>query len=158
MTGWNSFSESHSLRGAIDRTALLVFRDTVERHEPLASGQFDDFYDPSVLEIELDDGIGPSTGGRFDVRWSTTDDYNIHYSSGAGPDFRWDAHYHAYPNPSGDEHFHPPPDASKDPPDVAESCMSQPQPELVAVATVQSWRRCYEKGSLSDPNGLTDPP
>lgn len=149
---------SHSLRGAIDRDALIEFRDAVEDLEPLASAELDDYLDPDELNIFLDDGIDHSTGGRFDVRWTTVNDYNIHYSGVGGLGFRWDVHPHEYSAPSGDAHFHPPIDASNDDEDVEESCIEVSKVELVARATVKCWRVAYDAGSFDVLNDLADPP
>lgn len=149
--------EPHSLRGPIDRASLLAFRDTVDDVEPLATAALDDFFNPSELRIRLEDGIGPATTGRFDVTWSTNDDYNIHYTD-EDHDCRWDVHGHEYPVPDDDPHFHPPPAASTDDDDVEDSCIEVSEVELVARATMSLWRELYSSGSLSGPNDLVDPP
>ncbi len=115
MTG--PANESHSLRGPIDRRSLRQFRDEFEQVEPLASGELDDPFDPSELRIVLDDGIGDSAGGRFDVRW--------------------DIHQHDYPAPNDDAHFHPPPEASSKAQDVEGSCIRVRRVSLVAMATAK---------------------
>lgn len=151
-------AESHSLRGAIDRQALLRFRDIVAAIEPLASATVDDIVDPTELNVVFDDGItAGATQGRFDVRWSTTDDYNIHYTE-AGSDLRWDVHEHAYPRPDGDAHFHPPPDAPATEDAVDPSCLEVRPVALVARATIHCWRYAYEQGSLEVVNRLENPP
>jgi len=50
-------AETHTLRGATDRPALLRTRDIAEEMEPLATAQFDDYLHPSVLEVTLEDGL-----------------------------------------------------------------------------------------------------
>jgi len=50
-------TEDHSLRGPIDRPALITIRDLVDEAEPLATPQLDDFLNPSVLEVSLDNGL-----------------------------------------------------------------------------------------------------
>lgn len=153
-----STDESHSLRGPIDRRSLRHFRDEFERVEPLASGRLDDPFDPSELQITLDDGIGDAEDGRFDVRWSMKDDYNIHYSDSRGPDLRWDVHPHDYPGPNDGSHFHPPPEASSHSGDVAKSCIRVRRVSLVAMATAKIWREAYQTGLLDGVNNVSDPP
>lgn len=61
-------AETHTLRGATDRPALLTIRDVIENMEPLATAELDDYLHPSVLEVVLDNserkptplGVGPS--------------------------------------------------------------------------------------------------
>lgn len=151
-------SEPHSLRGAIDRGSLLDFQSVFERLEPLATGVLDDFVNPSELQLQLDDDVGDADSARFDVVWTTQNDYNIHYSNSAGRNFRWDIHPHDYPRPSDDRHFHPPPNASNDPADVEESCISVIEIELVARATHSQWRAAYEAASVNGINDAVDPP
>ena len=150
--------EPHSLRGPIDRAALLEFRDVVESVEPLASAELDDYFDPSELRIVLGDGIGEASEGRFDVAWSIHDEYNIHYTDELGRDLRWDRHPHDYPAPADETHFHPPPNAASEPTAVEASCIDVVPVSLVARATVALWRGAYEAGSLENANGLEDPP
>lgn len=149
---------NHNLRGGSDRNALCIFRDEFTKLEQLATATVDDPINPMELNIVYADGIGKATEGRFDVKWSTTDDYNIHYTDDEGRDLRWDSHPHSYPAPSGDQHFHPPPNASSDDRDVEDSCIDVTRIQLVARATVKVWREMYERGSMNDPNGLVDPP
>ncbi|ELY51167.1 hypothetical protein [Natronolimnohabitans innermongolicus] len=158
MSGGDDGTESHSLRGASDRRSLLEFRDVVEGMEPLATAALDDPLNPDELRISLADGIGPASRGRFDVRWSTTNDYNIHYTDDRGRNLRWDVHPHEYPAPDDESHFHPPPDASSDDGAVEASCIDVRQVQLVARATVTLWRTLYDAESLEEPNGVVDPP
>lgn len=151
-------SESHALRGEIDRKALIEFRDIVEDIEPMASAELDDYAAPNELNIYLEDGIAHSSGGRFDVRWSTVNDYNIHYSDVIPRGFRWDVHPHEYLEPTDDRHFHPPPNASKDEDDVEASCIEVSVVELVARATMTCWREAYEAESYEVVNEIDDPP
>ncbi len=151
-------NESHSLRSPIDRRSLRQFSDAFEQVEPLASGTLDDPLDPRKLSIRLDDGIGPSAGGRFDVRWSTQGDYNIHYTDDRGSDMRWDVHQHDYPAPNDDAHFHPPPAASNKAQDVEGSCIRVRRVFLVAMATATIWREAYQNGTLDLVNQLSNPP
>lgn len=150
--------EPHSLRGPTDRGSLLDFRDAFEAVEPLADGELDDFVDPSELNVHLDDGVGSADGARFDVVWTTLDDYNVHYTDSAGRDFRWDVHPNDFPDVPGDRHFHPPPNASGNPDDVEESCIERSERELVARATQKLWRKAYRDGSFAGVNVADDPP
>jgi hypothetical protein len=43
MSGTKGADESHSLRGATDRPALIAIRDVFDTEEPLATPQLDDF-------------------------------------------------------------------------------------------------------------------
>ncbi|ELY96104.1 hypothetical protein C482_16048 [Natrialba chahannaoensis JCM 10990] len=157
MASFDDTDESHSLRGVIDRKSLLDVRDIAETQEPLATAELDDYIDPGELTITLDDGIGDHTTGRFDVRWSTEDDYNIHYSD-PSHDFRWDVHLHSYTEPNDDGHHHPPPRASNDDDDVEDSCIDVRDVETVSRAVLKAWRHAYENDSLDVINGLENPP
>lgn len=158
MSSWSAESESHTLRGATDRGALLDFRDTFERLEPLASGELDDFLNPDELQLSLADGIGTAEYARIDVVWTTDGDYNIHYTDSDSRNFRWDVHPNDYPNAPGDKHFHPPPEASTDPQDVEDSCIEVSELELVARAVHILWRVAYEQGSFEGVNEASNPP
>lgn len=158
MSSSNSDDESHALRGPIDRGALIDFRNTFERTEPLADAALDDFFDPNELRIELSDGVGTAESARFDVAWTTSGDYNIHYTDTADRNLRWDAHPNDYPRAPEDEHFHPPPAAATDPSDVEDSCIEVSEIELVARATHKLWRNIYEQESFDGVNEVSDPP
>jgi len=149
--------ESHSVRGSVDRGALLDFREAVVRREPLATGELDYFLDPSVLYIHFEDGVSEAGSGRLDVVWTTQDDYNIHYTDETR-NLRWDVHPHEYPTPPEDRHFHPPPDASRDPDLVEDSCIEVSEIVLVALATLKLWRTAYEWGSFDGVNEIVNPP
>lgn len=156
MTGPRT--ETHALRGAPDGTALRQFRHIFETQEPLASGQLDDVINPQTLELHLSDGVGQAETARIDVRWSTTNDYNVHYTDSAGMDLRWDRHPHDYPSPTTDSHFHPPPDAIANPDAVEPSCINETRIDIVARAVHKLWRRAYDQESFDGVNSATDPP
>lgn len=77
-------AETHTLRGATDRPALLTIRDVVEETEPLATPELDDYLHPSVLEVMLDDGLCGAEDARIDIQWTTRDDYKFHYTDTKG--------------------------------------------------------------------------
>lgn len=152
--------ESHSLRGPIDRAAMIAIRDVYDELEPLATPELDDFLNPTTLEIALDDGLGEATGGRIDVQWTTENDYKFHYTDDRGVNFRWGKHAH-----DGDyihvpvlEHFHPPPDATSDSSTVETSCIHKSPPKLVTRAVIKLWRAAYHANSLAPLNAGTNPP
>lgn len=149
--------ETHAVRGPVDRGALLDFREAITRREPLATGELDDFLDPSVLYIHFEEGVGEADSGRFDVVWTTRDDYNIHYTDDTR-NLRWDVHPHDYPEPPEDRHFHPPPDASSDPDLVEDSCIEVSEIVLVALATLELWRTAYYRRSFDGINQIVNPP
>lgn len=80
MVDRNRTDEIHSLRGPVDRSALLTVRTIIEREEPLATPSLDDFLNPTVLEVSLDDGLCSAESARIDVQWTTEADYKFHYS------------------------------------------------------------------------------
>lgn len=153
-----STDEPHSLRGPLDRGALLDIRAEIERLEPLATGELDDFANPRELQVHLDDGVGDAESARLDIGWTVQRDYNVHYTDSLSRNFRWDVHPHDYPRPTDDAHFHPPPKATNDPNDVAPSCIEVREVELVARAVVDRWRAAYETGTFDDVNNANDPP
>jgi hypothetical protein len=153
-------SESHSLRGPIDRPALIAIRDRVTELEPLASASLDDFLDPSVLEVSLDDGLLTAETARIDIQWTTADDYKFHYTDSEGVDLRWGKHPHDgdYVRVPDLEHYHPPPDASSDPTEVEASCIEQSPAKLVTRAVLKLWRVAYHADSLVPLNTGHNPP
>jgi hypothetical protein len=60
-------AEKHTLRGATDRPALLTIRDSIEEMEPLATAELDDYLNPSVLEVALDDGLCEADEAKIDI-------------------------------------------------------------------------------------------
>ena len=152
--------ELHSLRGSIDRPALLTIRDIIKREEPLAAPSLDDYLNPTVLEVPLDDGLCAAESARIDVQWTTRSDYKFHYTDADGVYFRWGSHPHGgdYINVPGLEHYHPPPDATSDPADVEESCIKQSVEALVTRAVLKLWRVAYHADSYEPLNAATNPP
>lgn len=150
--------ESHTLRGEIDVTKLDAFRDAFLAIEPMAEGTIDDRLDPRELRLTIPYGIGNAERTTFTVRWTTVDDYNVHYSDTSGRNLRWDVHPHDFPAPPDDRHFHPPPDASGADNHVEASCLGNSSVDLVARAVHLSWRQALDEGSATDSNAGTNPP
>lgn len=150
--------ESHALRGAIDVTKLDAFRDAFTAVEPMASGVIDDRLDPPELRLMIPYGVGKAEETIFTVRWTTVDDYNIHYSDTDERDLRWDSHPHDFPALADDRHFHPPPDASSADDQVVVSCLGDPSVALVARAVHLLWRQALDDGSMTDINAGTNLP
>ena len=149
---------SHSTRGPIDGPSLFDFRTAFERLEPLATGKLDDPVDPTELTIELADGIGSASSARLVVRWTTVDDYNVHYTDSEDRNLRWDVHPHDFPRPTDDSHFHPPPNASSAPDDVEASCIDVSEVILVARAVHVLWRLASDQGGFEEINAVENPP
>lgn len=160
MEASSAQTEAHSLRWATDRPALITIRDIIEEMEPLATAHLDDYLNPSVLEVSLDDGLRDAEEARIDVEWTTQNDYKFHYTDTAGVNVRWGKHPHGgdYVRVSGTAHFHPPPDASSDPADVEESCITQSPEALVTRAVLKLWRVAYHRDSYAPLNAGTNPP
>lgn len=160
MAGNQRANEPHSLRGPIDRPALIAIRDVFNAEEPLATAQLDDFLNPSALEIRLDDGLHEAEHARFDVQWTTRDDYKFHYTDPQEMNFRWGKHPHGgdYIRVNGLEHYYPPPDASSDPTTVEDSCITQSPRLLVTRAVLKLWRVAYHANSVSPLNAGRNPP
>lgn len=158
MTGGQT--ESHSLRGPIDRPALLAIRDFFNDNEPLATATLDDFLNPRALKVEYDDGLQSAERSRIDVQWTTRNDYKYHYTDSGGVNLRWGRHPHTgdYIQVPGLEHYHPPPDASSDPSTVEESCIKQQPETLVTRAVIKLWRAAYHADSLAPLNSGRNPP
>lgn len=150
--------ESHALRGAIDVTKLDAFRDAFVAIEPTASGVIDDRLDPRELRLTIPYGVAEAETTVFTVRWTTVDDYNVHYSDTSERNLRWDIHPHDFPAPPDDRHFHPPPDASHADDCVEASCLKGSSVDLVARAVHLSWRRALDEESLADVNTGTNQP
>jgi hypothetical protein len=153
-------SETHSLRGAIDRSALLTIRETVATHEPLATATLDDVLNPETLQLHFSDGLRSADSARIDVQWTVHDDYAFHYTDPTGVDCRWDKHRHGgdYSHLEGSEHFHPPPDADSTSGRVEESCITQTPAVLVTRAVLKLWRAAYHAGSFDPLNAGRNPP
>ena len=152
--------EDHSLRGSIDRPALLAIRDVFNTDEPLATAELDDYLDPETLEVTFDEGLCGADTARIDVQWTTQDDYKFHYTDSRDVNFRWGKHPHddEYVNVRGLKHYHPPPDASSDPSEVENSCITQSLEKLVTRAVLKLWRVAYHADSLSPLNEGSNPP
>jgi hypothetical protein len=160
MNGIRGSDERHSLRGAIDRPALLAIRDVFSDEEPLAAATLDDFLNPTTLEVRFDDGLCGADSCRIDVQWTVQDDYKFHYTDTLDVNLRWGKHPHGgdYIHVTGLEHYHPPPDASSDPNDVEESCIQQAPELLVARAVLNLWRTAYHADSRKPLNLGRNPP
>lgn len=160
MRGNKAADESHSLRGPIDRPALIAIRDVFDADEPLATAQLDDFLDPTTLEVRFDDGLCGTENARLDVQWTTRDDYKFHYTDSQGVNLRWGNHPHDgdYVQATGPEHYHPPPDASSNPNIVEDSCITQSPLLLVTRAVLKLWRVAYHTDSLTPLNAGSNPP
>jgi len=152
--------ESHSLRGAIDRKALITIRDLYAEEEPLATAHLDDYLSPYLLTIELDDGLLDAQSARIDVQWTTHGDYKFHYTDEQNRNFRWGSHPTGgdFPLVDGLAHFHPPPNASSDPSDVEDSCIEQVDVYLVTRAVMKLWRVAYHRETLASLNAGDNPP
>ncbi|TYL37376.1 hypothetical protein CV102_17315 [Natronococcus pandeyae] len=152
--------EGHSLRGPIDRATLLAIREVFNADEPLATAELDDYLNPKRLEVTYDDGLCGADTARIDVQWTTQDDYKFHYTDSCGVNLRWGKHPHNndYVNVRGLEHYHPPPNASSDPSEVEDSCITQSPEKLVARAVLKLWRVAYHAESISPLNAGSNPP
>ena len=73
-------NESHSLRGPVDRPALIAIRDLFTQNEPLATATLDDFLNPRTLEVQYEDGLLSADQSRIDIQWTTRNDYTYHYT------------------------------------------------------------------------------
>lgn len=152
--------ESHSLRGPIDRPALITIRDTINNMEPLATAVLDGFLNPTTLEVTLNDGLCGAESAYLDIQWTTVDDYKFHYMDSRDINLRWGKHPHDgdYIHAPGLKHYHPPPDASSDPNEVENSCITQSPETLVTRAILKLWRRAYHTESLTPLNAGSNPP
>ncbi|ARS91671.1 hypothetical protein [Natrarchaeobaculum aegyptiacum] len=137
---------SHRLRGPIDADALVTTRGVFDRMLPLSETNLDDPVDPTVLTVELTPGVAEDVTGRFDVQWTTADDYKYHYTE-PDLDFRWGRHPHGrtYDVP-GDAHSHPPPAASSDPSVVEPSQFRVHRPAIVTRGVITNWEAAVENG------------
>lgn len=160
MNGSDQTDETHSHRGAIDRPALLTIRRIITREEPLATPELDDYLNPTVLEVTLDDGLCGAETARLDVQWTTRADYKFHYTDSEKVNFRWGKHPHDgdYIHVPGLEHYHPPPNASSTPDEVEESCIKQSPEALVTRAVLKLWRVAYHTDSYAPLNAASNPP
>jgi len=160
MLGSSKQSEAHTLRGATDRPALLTIRDIIEEMEPLATAELDDYLNPSVLAVSIDDGLCGAEEARLDIQWTTQDDYKYHYTDTEGVNIRWGSHPHGgdYIHVPGLEHYHPPPTASSKPDEVEKSCITQTPEVLVTRAVLKLWRVAYHTESYEPLNAGSNPP
>ena len=160
MSDSSDHAEIHTLRGPIDRPALLTIRRIIEEMEPLATPEFDDYIHPSVLEVSLDDGLCGADEARIEIQWTTEKDYKIHYTDTDGVNLRWEKHPHggAYVQVPGLEHYHPQPGASSDPDEVEASCITQSPEALVTRAVFKLWRVAYHTESFEPLNAGRNPP
>lgn len=154
MGGTRDQHEPHVLRGPIDRSVLLTIRDVIAAEEPLATARLDDYLNPRTLEVTLDDGLCGADAARIDIQWTTRNDYSFHYTDSQDVDLRWDKHPHGGDSVAATdlEHFHPPPDATNNPADVEDSCITHPSPSLVTRTVLHLWRAAYHAGSFEPLN------
>jgi hypothetical protein len=152
--------EAHSLRGPVDRPALIQIRDVIETDEPLATPALDDYLNPTVLEVSLEDGICSADSAQIDIKWTTRNDYKFHYTDTEDVNFRWGKHLHGgdYIHAPGPEHYHPPPDATASPSDVEASCITQSVETLVTRAVLKLWRVAYHADTYAPLNSASNPP
>ena len=140
--------------GPIDARALREIRNLFLEMEPLVeTASLNDPVNPQTLLVELSDGIGEASVARFDVRWSLTGNYAVHYTDDRDQNFRFDCH----PKPDAPmRHFHLPPDAPSRP--VEPSCVTVPEVSLVTRAVLQRWRHAYNHGTFDGINDAENPP
>ena len=137
---------AHRLLGAIDGDVLFTIRDEFARRAPLATATVDDIVSPSMVMVELSAGLQGNSTGRFDIQWTTENDYKFHYRD-EDLDFRWGHHPHGGDyDVKGYAHFHPPPDASNLPTDVEPSCITVHRPTVVTRAVLTNWHAAYHDG------------
>jgi len=160
MGGNSTTNEGHSLRGPLDRPVLISIRDVFNGDEPLATAELDDYLNPDAVEVTFDDGLCDADTARMDIQWTIQNDYKFHYTDSQSVDFRWGEHPHNgdYINVIGLEHYHPPPNASSDPSDVEDSCITQSPEKLVTRAVLKLWRVAYHTNSLAPLNSGSNPP
>lgn len=153
-------TEPHRLRGPTDRVALDAIRRIIETTEPMATVEFDDEINPRELRITFHDGIGDASTSLIDADWHVTGDYKFHHTDDRSIDFRWGKHPHGgeYVHVTGLEHFHPPPDATSDPHEVEQSCISVGREVLVCRAVLTLWRAAFDANDLSRLNSASNPP
>jgi hypothetical protein len=128
--------------------------------EPLARAELDDYLNPLVLNVALDDGLCEADEAKIEIQWTTRDDYTFHYTDTEAVNLRWGKHPHGgdYVHVSGLAHYHPPPDASSDPDEVEESCITPSPEELVTRAVLKLWRVAYHTDSYEPLNAGQNPP
>lgn len=150
----NQSSQNPEVFGPIDAEALREIRDLFVELEPLVeTASLDDPLNPQTLSVELSDGVGDAPTARFDVRWSLSNNYAVHYTDDRGRNFRFDRH----PKPDAPtRHFHPPPDAPSRP--VEPSCITVSEVGLVTRAVLQQWRYAYDRGTFDGINDAENPP
>jgi hypothetical protein len=160
MGGRRTAEEGHSLRGPIDRAALLAIREVFTADEPLATAELDNYLDPRTLRVTYDDGLCGADTARIDIQWTTKDDYKFHYTDSCDVNLRWGKHPHnnEYVNVRGLEHHHPTPNASSDPSEVEHSCITPSPEKLVTRAVLKLWRVAYHAESFSRLNAGSNPP
>ena len=138
--------------GSIYLPALQRIRDLWVKHEPLVeTTYYNDVVSPTVLHIELLDGITTADTARFDIQWSELEMYTFHYIDSEERNWRFDRHPNSH---SPEKHFHPPPAAATAEP----SCVEVTEVSLVTRAVHTAWRTAYEHGEFSRLNRLSNPP
>jgi hypothetical protein len=150
MTGGDRSDEF----GQIDLSALRRIQDLWITIEPLVvDTAYDDLVDPTMVRIELGDGIATATTARIDVQWSDRGNYSFHYVDDEDVNWRFDHHPNTH---SPEAHFHPPPDASTA---AAEpSCIRVREVSLVTRAVHKMWRVAYDDERVEPLNSLSNPP
>ena len=140
--------------GVIYLPALQRIRNLWVDLEPLVvDTSYDDLIQPTELQIELSDGLLDAESARFDIQWSTLDNYTFHYTDDQGLNWRFDCH----PNTHSPRcHFHPPSHGATS--DATSSCILVTEVSLVTRAVLKMWRTTYETDDLSRLNSFSNPP
>lgn len=140
--------------GTIYLPALQRIRTLWLDLEPLvAETGYDDPVNPTELRIELTDGLSDADSARFDIQWSTLDNYSFHYVDSTDVNWRFDRHPNTH---SPDRHFHSPPDARTV--DAEPSCIHVEEVSLVTRAVHKMWRVAYESEDRDRLNSVSNPP
>ncbi|QLG63407.1 hypothetical protein [Halorarum salinum] len=140
--------------GTIYLPALQRVRTLWLDLEPeVAETGYDDPVHPTELRIELTDGLGDADSARFDIQWSTLDNYSFHYVDSTDVNWRFDRHPNTH---SPDRHFHPPPDARTV--DAEPSSIHVREVSLVTRAVHKMWRVAYENEDRNRLNSASNPP
>lgn len=139
--------------GGISLSALQRIRTFWGECEPLVETTgYDDPIAPTELRIQLSDGFGAATAGRFDIQWSDRGMYGFHYVDDA-VNFRFDRHPNTH---SPLAHFHPPPAASTA--EAEPSCIEVTGVSLVNQAIHAMWRAAYDHDEYRRLNCRSNPP
>lgn len=144
------------LAGDLGKPAIDVMvdiRNMFMEEEPfVADYEWNDPLNKREVRLTFSAGID-ADWSRLDVTWYTSGAYKFQYIDSNDHQWRFDRHSNHH---SPEKHFHVPPDAKST--TAIPSCITVEEPQLVARAVHQLWRRAFKQNAFDRVNTANNPP